>query len=200
MAISRFERASRRSSLIGKRPCLRTRIISVPTAPTPTTATVYSFTLPSPFPFSPLFALSPGDRPQGRDEPCPYRPRLRIPRRAVRCRSIQQILEPVDQSLEPAHPLAGHHDPGHEAGAVDRVVTQRQRLPDTAKDDLLVCHIAGQADAVDADAVKVAAPAAGQLDLLVRAGQPLGSAGGPDHLGRLEGGAGGSIHLLLVMQ
>ena len=56
--------------------------------------------------------------------------------------------------------LDRHHDPGHERRPVGGVVTDRERLPLAAEDDLLVRHQTREPHRVDADAVDVAAACA----------------------------------------
>ncbi len=79
---------------------------------------------------------------------------------------------------------------------------ERQLLPRPAEQDFLVGHEPAKPDAVDADAVHVASPGAGEFTGgCVRAGRDLRSCPlGRDELGGADGSSGGRIHFVRVVK
>ena len=122
------------------------------------------------------------DRGEPRAHPCPSR--ASNPTREARTRSDG---------------LHRHHDPRHERRPVGGVVTDRERLPLAAQDDLLMRHRSREPHRVDADALDVAAAcAAHPLDAGLVVGARATCRRHPP-----RGGHGGSrrrVRLVLVME
>ncbi len=79
---------------------------------------------------------------------------------------LHEILEADHETGHIADLAHGEHDAGHEARPIDRVVADRESLPLSAEEDLLVRDETRQANAVDRDVVdEGAACALGDLGL-----------------------------------
>ena len=90
-----------------------------------------------------------------------------MPLRVSTLRNTQQLVQTENQALEFGHLLHGYYHAGHVALTADGVVLDGQGLPQGPQDDFLAGYDAGQADAVDGDALVVKA-AGGQLLFVLR--------------------------------